>query len=489
MRVRGIRVAMRTAVGPRKVGAGDQRRGSGWELEQTRSDLGAGSRTPLPLIRRQLEPPCAMLFRLADSSDDDEERGTSSVPFPSTASPIVVHSPPHHRSAVPRTTSSSVLLANGKPLKSSLKSSSSSPSLVITPRTRSAPSTPLLAQKNVHFPEGDLVSVRVFNRSARPASLSKPVGDDTETETETDNSSFLWPAASSSSYFRSAAAFAKPAKKAFQLNADACSTIPRKHEQSDLYANVHLEGIQLKSSATASPAVTGSILVRNVAYEKTVVVRFTLDGWQTTSEVSAHHQASLAGLPDEFLRSSAPASYGLTLGDLAAKSPEWDRFSFTIKLEDYAQHLEQKTMWLVVRYTVPGDEWWDNNGGANYKIGFRAAHSSTVLVFSFGCVLISRSLSTAPSTLPKLSFPIARSVSASAAVSSLHQYHQKNLSYPHTATPTPRRELPAYPYHRTEEPLPEREKRLNDQHAQHQAAVAQTTLDRKSTRLNSSHRR
>ena len=212
------------------------------------------------------------------------------------------------------------------------------------------------------------------------------------------------------------------------------------------------------------------------------MVRFTLDGWQTTSEVSARHQASLAGLPDEFLRSSAPASYGLTLGDLAAKSPEWDRFSFTIKLEDYAQHLEQKTMWLVVRYSIPsgGDEglheWWDNNGGANYKIGFTAAHSSAVFVFPLGCVLIIISLSTAPSTLPKLSFPIARSVSASATISSLT--HQKFLSYPHTATSAPRHELPAYPYRRSEEPLPERNKLLHDQHAQHQAAVAQTTLTR-----------
>ncbi|KAF8648481.1 hypothetical protein AX14_008790, partial [Amanita brunnescens Koide BX004] len=301
------------------------------------------------------------MFRLADSSDDDDDRGTSSVPFPS-ASPVDVPVRP----GVPRTTSSSVLLANGKPLKSSLKSSSSSPSLVLPPRTRSEPATPLLAPKNVHFPEGDLVSVRVFNRSARPASLSKPVGDDTETETETDNNSVIWPAASS--YFRAVATKPVVAKKAFQLNTQACSKVPRKHEQLDLYANVHLEGIQLKSSTAASPAVTGSILVRNVAFEKSVAVRFTLDGWQTTSEVAAHHQASLAGLPDEFLRSSAPASYGLTIGDLAAKSPEWDRFSFTIKLEDYAQHLDQKTMWLVVRYSVPGDdghhEWWDNNGGA-----------------------------------------------------------------------------------------------------------------------------
>ena len=181
------------------------------------------------------------------------------------------------------------------------------------------------------------------------------------------------------------------AKKVFQLNTQACSKVPRKHQQLDFYVNVHLEGIQLKSSTAASPAVTGYILVRNVAFEKSVAVRFTLDSWQTTSEVSARHQASLASLPDEFLRSSSPASFGPTISNLTPKSPEWDRFSFTIKLEDYAQHLDQKTMWLVVRYSVPGDdghhEWWDNNGGANYKLGFRAASSCAFrVIVSFQAV-------------------------------------------------------------------------------------------------------
>ena len=359
------------------------------------------------------------MFRLHDSSEeDDDERQTSSVPFP-LASPVVPLSPPVRRassSSVPRTTSTPVLLVNGKPLKSSLKSSNSSPSLVLqAPRTRSEPTTPLLSQKNVHFPEGDLVSVRVFNRSARPASLSKPFGDDTETETETDNNgAAAWPAAAS--YFKSLAV-AKPAKKCFFLDAEKCSAVPRKQGQLDRQANVHLESLQLKSSPTASPAVSGSILVRNVAFEKTVAVRFTLDNWQTTSEVLARHQASLARLPEDFLRASAASStspapgsaYGLTIGDLVAKAPEWDRFSFTIKLEDYAQHLDQKTMWLVVRYTVPGcgedsgGEWWDNNATANYKLGFRPASSSAFFLFS-SQALVSNVMSS-PSIAAQVVFP------------------------------------------------------------------------------------
>lgn len=177
------------------------------------------------------------------------------VPFPRTASPLPAQSSlpfPHVRCpsedgprpvdprlvrpSVARTSSTPILLSNGKPLKSSLKSSSSSPNIPFPPqslvpsimfpdlhsrhqRARSAPSTPRLdhidlaapasaspqsdstppsptyfPQKNVHFPsqeEGGLATVRVFNRSAKPASLSR-LGEETETETEGESSATGW---------------------------------------------------------------------------------------------------------------------------------------------------------------------------------------------------------------------------------------------------------------------------------------------------------
>ena len=53
-------------------------------------------------------------------------------------------------------------------------------------RAQSAPSTPSHI-KNVHFAEKDsgLETIRVYNRTGKPASLSKPPGEETETETET----------------------------------------------------------------------------------------------------------------------------------------------------------------------------------------------------------------------------------------------------------------------------------------------------------------
>ena len=155
----------------------------------------------------------------------DEDDGSSSnemndiaVPFPRT-SPL--HSPSLTRSPT-------VV----KPLKSSLKSSISSPNIpfpsqslvpsIMFPdlhpkqqqhqRASSAPCTPFFVSssppstssssnsspplhhhvpKNVHFPsqeEGGLATVRIFNRSARPASLSL-LGEETETETDGEVSS------------------------------------------------------------------------------------------------------------------------------------------------------------------------------------------------------------------------------------------------------------------------------------------------------------
>lgn len=303
--------------------------------------------------------------------------------------------------------------------------------------------------------------MRVFNRSGKPASLSKPGCDDTETETETEasRSSIPWPSASS--YFRSMASpssssskpqpLPSPTKKAYEIDSTRSSSVPRKVDDPChlAFANVHLESVHVKSSS-----VTGTVLVRNIAYEKQVAVRFTLDDWQTTSEVSGHHHVSLPRLPDDFLRSVSAA---WTIGDLAASTSSWDRFTFTINLEDYALNLDQKTMWLVVRYSVPPDdggcgEWWDNCSGGNYRIGFKAASGQIPKL-----------------PIPSPSLPIARSSSASAAGSFSHQ---KFHSYPHSGMFHPIASLPTLQRQRQ---IPHDDEA---DYAAHQAAVAQTTLSR-----------
>ena len=247
-------------------------------------------------------------------------------------------------------------------------------------RAQSMPSTPY-GPKNVHFKEKDdgLESVRLFRRTGKPASVSKPTSD-TETETEPELSAYPFPHVSTNS-------FASPSSSALSEIA-TCSTIPACNPSP--YANVHLESVTLPPARP--PVLRGTVIVRNIVFEKSVGVRFTLDSWTTVSEVLATYSGPVGAL-----ETLAGTNQGKTIGDLIGSLPEsrWDRFNFAIKLEDYETYLWQRTLYLVVRYSAPGaGEWWDNNTGENYRVTFRA-HS--------GPLQPERKRSaTAPSTAPFL---------------------------------------------------------------------------------------
>lgn len=95
-------------------------------------------------------------------------------------------------------------------------------------------------------------------------------------------------------------------------------------------------------------SLVGAVAVANVAFQKLVVARFTLDYWKTTSEVVAEYNS-----------------------DVRKKQVNdgYDRFNFSIKLSDQA-HLESKTLLLCFRYSVNGQDFWDNNCNLNYQVDF-----------------------------------------------------------------------------------------------------------------------
>ncbi|KIP02125.1 carbohydrate-binding module family 21 protein, partial [Phlebiopsis gigantea 11061_1 CR5-6] len=325
---------------------------------------------------------------------------TSDVPFPTSSplsptdlrSPFLPATPPLSRhslststASIPRTPSTPIILSNGRPLKPSLKSSSSSPNVAADfaavrrhhSRAQSAPSTP-----RVHFAErdADLATVRVYSRTGKPASLSKPAGEETETETEAE---YPFPTLLAAGSFSAALASpsrsggASPSQLLHEVDPapGVTSAIPNLEPAAG--ANIFLETVTLPR--TRPPTLRGTVLVRNIHFEKSVVVRFTLDDWQTTSEVACRHVVSLPGLPPPFPRPARP-----TLGDVAGQlaegaedpSLQWDRFSFTIRLEDYEAKLSERTLFLVARFAACHGalgEFWDNNRGANYRVGFRRA--------------------------------------------------------------------------------------------------------------------
>ncbi|KAI0179908.1 carbohydrate-binding module family 21 protein [Hypoxylon sp. FL1284] len=96
-------------------------------------------------------------------------------------------------------------------------------------------------------------------------------------------------------------------------------------------------------------SLLGSIAVANLAFQKSVVCRFTFDYWKTTSEVAAEYHHEIR--PRETMTGH-------------------DRFQFCIKLSDLA-NLEAKTLFFCVRYTVNGFEYWDNNESINFQVDFR----------------------------------------------------------------------------------------------------------------------
>lgn len=95
--------------------------------------------------------------------------------------------------------------------------------------------------------------------------------------------------------------------------------------------------------------LVGRVAVANLSFNKTIVARFTLDYWKTTSEVVAEYSNDVRR-PQE--------------------NDGYDRFNFSIKLADQA-NLEAKTMFFCVKYCVNGTEYWDNNNNTNFQVDFR----------------------------------------------------------------------------------------------------------------------
>ncbi|TFK81922.1 carbohydrate-binding module family 21 protein [Polyporus arcularius HHB13444] len=217
---------------------------------------------------------------------------------------------------------------SGEPLKSSLKSRRPvvrGDLSIVTGEalasTKSEPSTPMA--KSVHF-DARLEHVKLFLAEQKPLAISRQ-GSPTDTSgTESDFPSAIYgPRQGEEDKVLTMQLTNKPAV----ANADA---------------DLALEDLTLSEDGAS---LSGRVRVRNLAFQKWVAVRFTVDSWQTTSEVTAKYLDSVPG--------------GV-----------FDRFSFTIRLGDMLARIEEKTLFFALRFNVIGREIWDNNNGENYKVTF-----------------------------------------------------------------------------------------------------------------------
>ena len=251
---------------------------------------------------------------------------------------------------------------SGQVLRPSLKSSSSystSHFSTITPphlfpSSKSEPTTPFAvsspSSKAVHF-DKNLAQVKLFLTEQKPLAVSREGSPADTDEDETGPSGaenneiskffgLLSPSGRSN---------AKPVSKLLMR-----TNIPFRSSSlfSSLTGDVSLESLLL---ADGDKNILGTVLVRNIAFDKSVTARFSFDGWCTTSEVNA---AWMEGI-----------------GAVTGGRTEWDRFKFSIWLGDLKLDEDKgssRCLELAVRYRVPnkGHEVWDNNGGRNYIATF-----------------------------------------------------------------------------------------------------------------------
>ena len=202
-------------------------------------------------------------------------------------------------------------------------------------RPSSMPGTPVYS-KAVHFQDNSLEHVRHFLQVDRPIAVSagsSPVESSYEDEPE-------FPFGSGDANSRSPPFDWQIRLSNFPHNTPKRNALP-----------VRTESVYL---STDKKMLMGSVIVRNLAFHKLVVARFTLDYWKTTSEVVAEYN-----------------------NNVRQKQVEdgCDRFTFSIKLEDQA-NLENKTLFFCVRYNVNGQEYWDNNNSINYQVDFTKKYKS-----------------------------------------------------------------------------------------------------------------
>ena len=216
---------------------------------------------------------------------------------------------------------------SGEPLKSSLKAKRTpargSLTVITDPvslSSKSAPTTP--AHKGVRF-HSQLEHVKLFLAEQKPLAVSRD-GSPTDTSgTDSEFPPFIY------------ARDDDPKERPLVMHRIDVPAAPSLSKDS---RDVAVENIDFVGTT-----VEGVVRVRNIAFEKWIAVRFTLDKWQTTSEVTARYKESFP-------------------------NSTFDRFTFSIKLADVLSRAEEKTLFLAVRYSVAGREIWDNNSGRNYQV-------------------------------------------------------------------------------------------------------------------------
>ncbi|ORX35338.1 hypothetical protein BD324DRAFT_91720 [Kockovaella imperatae] len=190
--------------------------------------------------------------------------------------------------------------------------------------SKSLPATPS-CPKYVHF-DTQLERVKLFLQDQKPQVVSRD-GSPTAEYTTSEGEEYPFPSTDEED---------GPMRKVLQIK---LPNFPTSHPPD---AELYLESLFLEDDRRS---LKGIIMCKNLSFQKWVAARFTLDFWQTTSEVTAQHKETVRG-------------------------GTHDRFTFVIKLHDVLSRISEKTLFIALRYHTAGKEIWDSNGGQNYQVLF-----------------------------------------------------------------------------------------------------------------------
>lgn len=104
--------------------------------------------------------------------------------------------------------------------------------------------------------------------------------------------------------------------------------------------NVSLENVIIKET---EHLIVGTVKVKNVSYNKEVIVRSTCDGWKTHEDTYCTYTVVGTGLASAYM--------------------SYDTFSFKLTLPPKSRRIE-----FCVCYKCEAGEFWDNNDGRNYSL-------------------------------------------------------------------------------------------------------------------------
>lgn len=209
---------------------------------------------------------------------------------------------------------------SGELVRSSLKVSGGK-----SRRAASVPSTPAHS-KNVHF-DRQLEQVRHFLYTEKPTAVSANTSPSQEY------------------YHNTEFPFVVPKKDDFELTIELPNFVPEAQQVENNDNVIKVETVYL---STDKRSLIGRVAVKNLDFHKSVVVRYTLDYWRTTSECAAEYTQDVRR---------------------KHRGDSFDRFLFHIKIDDFSG-VTDKTMFFCVRYNTAGQEFWDSNGGMNFRVEF-----------------------------------------------------------------------------------------------------------------------